>query len=87
MNRGRDHPRGGNAMQRFDNVAFKATKTDEGFIRDTPIVGRTGILVYRNADGTERREYRPPEEAHSLVSLFRTYYLGRYMWKSAKLCG
>jgi hypothetical protein len=56
-------------MQRFDNVAFKATKTDEGFIRDTPIVGRTGILVYRNADGTERREYRPPEEAFNADSL------------------
>ncbi len=56
-------------MQRFDNVAFKATKTDEGFIRDTPIVGRTGILVYRNADGTERREYRPPEEAFKADSL------------------
>lgn len=56
-------------MQRFDNVAFKATKTDEGFIRDTPIVGRTGILVYRNADGTERKEYRPPEEAFAADSL------------------
>ena len=56
-------------MQRFDNVAFKATKTDEGFIRDTPIVGRTGILVYRNADGTERKEYRPPEEAFKADSL------------------
>ena len=56
-------------MQRFDNVAFKATKTAEGFIRDTPIVGRTGILVYRNADGTERREYRPPEEAFKADSL------------------
>ena len=56
-------------MQRFDNVAFKATKTDEGFIRDTPIVGRTGILVYRNADGTARREYRPPEEAFKADSL------------------
>ena len=56
-------------VQRFDNVAFKATKTDEGFIRDTPIVGRTGILVYRNADGTERREYRPPEEAFKADSL------------------
>ena len=55
MNRGRDHPKGGNIMQRFDNVTFAATKTAEGFIRDTPIVGRTGILVYRNADGTERR--------------------------------
>ena len=56
-------------VQRFDNVAFKATKTDEGFIRDSPIVGRTGILVYRNADGTERREYRPPEEAFAADSL------------------
>ena len=69
MNRGRDHPKGGSMMQRFDNVAFKATKTDEGFIRDTPIVGRTGILVYRNADGTERKEYRPPEEAFKADSL------------------
>ena len=56
-------------MQRFDNVTFAATKTAEGFIRDTPIVGRTGILVYRNADGTERREYRPPEEAFRADSL------------------
>jgi len=69
MNRGRDHPKGGNTMQRFDTVAFTATKTDEGFIRDSPIVGRTGILVYRNADGTERKEYRPPEEAFKADSL------------------
>ena len=69
MNRGRDRPKGGHIMQRFDNVAFTATKTAEGFIRDTPIVGRTGILVYRNADGTERKEYRPPEEAFKADSL------------------
>lgn len=56
-------------MQRYDTMAFKATKTAEGFIRDTPIVGRTGILVYRNADGTERKEYRPPEEAFKADSL------------------
>ena len=56
-------------MQRFDQVTFAATKTAEGFIRDTPIVGRTGILVYRNADGTERKEYRPPEEAFKADSL------------------
>lgn len=56
-------------MQRFDQVTFAATKTAEGFIRDTPIVGRTGILLYRNADGTERREYRPPEEAFKADSL------------------
>ena len=56
-------------MQRFDQVTFAATRTAEGFIRDTPIVGRTGILLYRNADGTERREYRPPEEAFKADSL------------------
>ena len=56
-------------MQRFDQVTFAATKTAEGFIRDTPIVGRAGILLYRNADGTERREYRPPEEAFKADSL------------------
>ena len=56
-------------MQRYDTVTFVATKTDEGFIRDSPIVGRTGILIYQNADGTERREYRPPEEAFKADSL------------------
>lgn len=50
-------------------MAFTATKTDEGFIQDSPIVGRSGILIYRNADGTERREYRPPEEAFKADSL------------------
>ncbi len=44
-------------------------KTDEGFIRDKPVIGRTGILIYRNADGSERREYRPPEEAFAEDSL------------------
>lgn len=56
-------------MQRFDTVTFVAKKTAEGFVRDSPIVGRTGILVYQNADGTERREYRPPEEAFKEDSL------------------
>ena len=56
-------------MQRFDSVTFAATKTAEGFIRDTPIVGRAGILLYRNADGTERKEYRPPDEAFKADSL------------------
>lgn len=56
-------------MQRYDNVAIKATKTSEGFIRDAPIVGRTGILKYKNADGSTRYEYRPPEEAFNADSL------------------
>ena len=56
-------------MQRFDTVAFSATRTAEGFIRDTPIVGRVGILRYKNADGSDRFEYRPPEEAFNADSL------------------
>ncbi len=56
-------------MQRYDTVSIKATKTDEGFIRDAPIVGRTGLLRYLNADGSERWEYRPPEEAFKEDSL------------------
>ena len=56
-------------MQRYDKVEITATKTSEGFIRDTPIVGRTGILVYKTFDGKERREYRPPDEAFKSESL------------------
>ena len=56
-------------MQRYDNFQIQAIKTDEGFIKDSPIIGRTGILVYMNADGSTRREYRPPEEAFKADSL------------------
>lgn len=56
-------------MQRYDSYRIKAVKTKEGFIRDTPIIGRTGILKYRNADGSERLEYRPPDEAFNADSL------------------
>nr|DAY53715.1 MAG TPA: protein of unknown function (DUF2213) [Caudoviricetes sp.] len=34
----------------------------DGFLRDSPIVARTGIYIYQQPDGTIRREYRPPEE-------------------------
>ena len=60
---------GGEKMQRYDNYAIQAIKTDEGFVRDAPIIGRTGILEYRNVDGSIRREYRPPEEAFNADSL------------------
>lgn len=56
-------------MQRYDKVEISAEKTAEGFIRDAPVIGRSGILIYQNADGTERREYRPPEEAFKAESL------------------
>jgi len=59
-------------VKRFDFSQLRATKTDEGYLVDTPIVGRTGIQLYANFDGTIRREYRPPEEvfhADALASL------------------
>ena len=60
---------GGEKVQRYDNFQIQAIKTDEGFIKDAPIIGRVGILEYRNADGSIRREYRPPEEAFKADSL------------------
>lgn len=47
----------------------KAVLTEEGFLRDSPVVTRTGVFVYRNPDGTERREFRPPEEVLRADSL------------------
>lgn len=56
--------------QRYDFVPFAvARKTDEGFIHDTPIVGRIGIQEYQNADGSTRRELRLPEEVFRPDSL------------------
>lgn len=54
---------------RYDRTEIKATRTDEGYLIDTPIVGRVGIQLYKNADGTIRRELRPPEEVFSADSL------------------
>ena len=56
-------------MRRYDNYVIQAKKTDEGFILDSPIIGRSGLLRYINADGSERWEYRPPEEAFKADSL------------------
>lgn len=58
-----------NKTQRYDTYSFTAQRTSEGFIEDSPIVGRTGILEYMRPDGTIEREYRPPEEAFNEQSL------------------
>lgn len=58
--------------QRYDFVQFKAEKTDEGFLKDSPIVGRTGIQEYIREDGTVFKELRLPEEvfhADALASM------------------
>jgi len=56
-------------VQRFDQIQIKATVTNEGFIQDSPIIGRIGILEYKQADGSIRREYRSPEETFAEDSL------------------
>jgi len=47
----------------------KAVPTAGGGLRIPATIGRAGILVYRKADGTEWREYRPPSEAFAGASL------------------
>ena len=54
---------------RYDRLKLKAVKDDNGFIRDTPVLTRTGVFVYWQPDGTQRREYRPPEEVFKADSL------------------
>jgi hypothetical protein len=57
------------ASLRFDRAEIKATITEDGYLVDMPVVGRIGIQVYMNADGTMRREFRPPEEVFNADSL------------------
>lgn len=56
-------------VMRYDRVAIKATRTDEGFIRDTPVLTRTGVFLYKQKDGTVRRELRLPEHVFKADSL------------------
>ncbi|MGQ0287027.1 DUF2213 domain-containing protein [Pasteurellaceae bacterium 22721_9_1] len=54
---------------RYDRLEFKAKKDQNGFIRDTPVLTRTGVFIYQQPDGTSRREYRPPDEVFKADSL------------------
>lgn len=54
---------------RFDRVPLKAQRTDAGYIRDTPVLTRTGVFSYRNPDGTQRKEYRPEAAVFAADSL------------------
>lgn len=49
-------------VQRYDFAEIKARIDSDGFLHDSPIVGRVGIQEYRRADGTIQRELRLPEE-------------------------
>ena len=61
-------------VQRYERVdgwvgVGGAVTDSEGFLRDSPIVARTGVYTYINPDKTIRREYRPPEEVFAAESL------------------
>ena len=56
--------------QRFDAGSLASPKQlPNGFLRADAYLTRTGVFRYRNADGTERREYRPPDVVFSEDSL------------------
>jgi len=55
---------------RFDRGTLRgAERTDAGFLRADAALTRVGVFRYRLADGTERRELRPPDEVMKAVSL------------------
>lgn len=55
---------------RRDSIALSDTYyTEEGYLRDTPVVTTVGIFEYRNPDGSVRRELRLPEHVFSPESL------------------
>lgn len=58
-------------VARFDKgqVKGEAQITDEGYIRANAIVTRTGVFLYKNPDGTLRRELRHPNEVLKADSL------------------
>lgn len=49
---------------RFDMATVKgdAIVTDEGYIRANAVVTRTGVFLYKNADGSLRKELRHPDD-------------------------
>lgn len=51
-------------VARYDKgiVQGETIVTDEGFIKARAIVTRTGVFLYKNADGTIRKELRHPDD-------------------------
>ena len=57
--------------QRFDviDLGSAAKVTSEGWIFDKTVLSRAGVFNYTRADGSVRREYRPPDEVFHEDSL------------------
>ena len=58
-------------VARYDKgiVRGQTEITDEGYIKATAIVTRTGVFFYKNADGTVRSELRHPDDVMQPESL------------------
>ena len=58
-------------VQRFDfsRIAKKPIKTQQGFLRVTGNLTRTGVLEYKRLDGTTFKELRDPAEVFAAASL------------------
>lgn len=54
---------------RYDSIPIKAIYTEEGYLRDTPVVTSVGIFDYKNEDGSIRKELRLPEHVFAPESL------------------
>lgn len=58
------------SVQRFDFAPIIGSETtEEGYLRVWCRAARTGTQLYRRADGSQVREYRPPEEVSNPDSL------------------
>jgi len=56
---------------RYDRgmIPCEVSITEEGYIRGRAIVTRCGVFLYKNADGTIRKELRTPEEVSDPASM------------------
>lgn len=56
---------------RFDRgtIKGKTSRTAEGYLRADAVVTRCGVFVYKNPDGSLRRELRHPDDVFNQVSL------------------
>jgi len=58
------------SVSRYDFAPITGSETtDEGYLRVWCRAARTGTQLYRRADGSQVREYRPPEEVSNPDSL------------------
>lgn len=57
-------------VRRFDRSELrKPVRLDNGYLRGDTYLTRAGVFSYKRADGSEIKEYRPPEEVFAPASM------------------